>query len=100
MSGKEYEFVGPDVDLDNEVALLPSGERLTSDRAEEIVEELTERRVGGRPSLSGQRVASPAVSFRLDPDTLARVQAVAQREDLSVSQVARLALEQYLTKVS
>lgn len=97
MSGNKYDFVdGPDVDLDDEVVLLPSGERLTSERADEIVEELTERRVSGRPSLSGQPTRSPVVSFRLDPETLGRVQAVARREDLSVSQVARRALEQFL----
>ncbi|WP_154674435.1 ribbon-helix-helix protein, CopG family [Nakamurella lactea] len=95
MRSKRYGKVGPDVDLDREVVRLPSGERLTRQRANEIAAEITGRPLG-RPSLSGHRKPSPAVSFRVDPDTLARVQAEAEREGVTVSQLARHALDEFL----
>lgn len=87
---------GPDVDLDTEVVLLQSGERLTTERAEAIIEGAQR----GRPSLSGRQSRSPAVSFRLDAETLARVQQLAKREHLSVSQLARRALDDFLASAS
>ena len=36
----KYGPVGPDVDLDTEVIILPSGRRLTNEVAEEIVAEV------------------------------------------------------------
>lgn len=91
---EKYGPVGPDVDLDNEVVLLPSGERLTNELAEQIVAQT--RKVGGRPSLTGGRAHSPRVAFRVPEPILARAEQQAAAEQVSLSVLARKALERYL----
>lgn len=53
----------------------------------------------GRPSLSGKPAVSPSVGFRLTPELRARAEEVAQRRGVTVSALARTALEQYLNRV-
>ena len=50
----------------------------------------------GRPSLTGERVESPTVGFRLTPELRQRAREVAEREGLTLSALARRALEAYL----
>ncbi len=83
---------GEDVDLDREDVRLPDGTRLTQQVAEAIVEDV--RRKVGRPSLTGQAAVSPRVTFRLTPDARDRAAAIAERENKTISQLAREALEQ------
>lgn len=54
----------------------------------------------GRPSLTGQHGASPSVGFRVTPELRARAEAVASKQGLSVSALARRALEDYIRKAS
>jgi hypothetical protein len=79
---------GGDIDLDQEVVLDVDGSRITNAAAEEY----TRARAGGRPSLTAPGVRSPAVSFRVDPDTLAKVRSLAEQDGVSVSEFARRAL--------
>jgi len=81
-----------DVDLEREDIRLPDGTRLTQQVADAIVEDV--RRKVGRPSLTGQAVVSPRVTFRLTPDVRDRAAAIAEREGKTISQLAREALEQ------
>jgi predicted HicB family RNase H-like nuclease len=83
--------IGPEVNLDREDARLPSGKRLTTKLAEEIVE--TVRRTGGRPSLSGHATRSPQIAFRVPAEVRDRAAEVAAAEGKTVSQLAREALE-------
>lgn len=48
----KYEVVRSDADLDSEFVLLPNGERLTNQVADEIADDLPGRGGLGRPSLT------------------------------------------------
>jgi len=84
--------IGPDVDLDREDIRLADGTRLTSEAADDVIEQV--RRSSGRPSLSGKAVASPQIAFRVAPSVRARAAEVAAREGKTISQLAREALEE------
>lgn len=79
---------GGDIDLDREVVLDVDGSRITN----AVAQEYTRTRACGRPSLTGPGLTSPSVSFRVDPQTLARVRALAEADGVSVSEFARRAL--------
>jgi hypothetical protein len=83
--------IGTDVNLDRDEVRLPSGERLTTNLAYEIVEDV--RRAGGRPSLSGEAAHSPRIAFRVTTETRERAARVAAAEGKTVSQLAREALQ-------
>lgn len=51
----------------------------------------------GRPSLTGRAERSPQITFRLDDDMLQRASDVAHRDGLSLSALARQALDDYLS---
>jgi predicted transcriptional regulator len=87
----------PQVDLDKEVVLDANGERITAERAEAWAREISEK-VGprGRPSLSAAGSQSPRVSFRVPQDIRAEVERVASDLNVTVSALARKALEEYL----
>lgn len=53
-------------------------------------------RKAGRPSLTGQAVTSPQVTFRVTPALRARAEKVAAERGTTVSRLARQALEQLL----
>lgn len=50
----------------------------------------------GRPSLTGKAATSPHVGFRVSPELREQADAVARRRGISLSQLAREALEQYV----
>ena len=50
----------------------------------------------GRPSLTGKPATSPHVGFRVSPELREQADALARRRGISLSQLAREALEQYL----
>lgn len=52
----------------------------------------------GRPSLTGHPSPSPSVGFRITPELRAQAEVVAKRKGLSVSALARQALQEYLRK--
>lgn len=86
--------IGDDVDLDQEDIRLPDGSRLTDETAEDIVEQV--RRSAGRPSLSGEKTASPQIAFRVPSNVRDEAERVAADEHKTVSQLAREALEERL----
>jgi hypothetical protein len=92
---KKYD-IGPDVDLDQEDVRDSQNRRITEEYAEQAATEALETARRGRPSLSGGRVHSPQVTFRLSRETEARAREAAKREGKTVSQLAREALERYL----
>ena len=82
---------GADVDLDSEVVLDLDGQRIT----EADTQAFTSAR-GGRPSLTGAGTHSPRVSFRVPEPILQRAEQRAEVEQVSLSVLARRALERYL----
>jgi len=50
----------------------------------------------GRPSLNGQPAPSPHVGFRVSPELRERADALARSRGVTLSQLAREALEQYV----
>ncbi len=95
----EY-VVGPDIDLDAE-DFQYQRERLTNERAEQIAQQtLAEARrrnlIPGGKSLSGGGVYSPRVQFRVPVELRTQAEQVAEDEGVSLSALARHALEDYL----
>jgi predicted HicB family RNase H-like nuclease len=96
----EY-VIGPDLDLDEEEFILKDGRRLTNELAEQIAEEtLAEVRrrnlIPGGKSLSGGGVHSPRVQFRVPEELRTQAERVAEDEGVSLSALARHALEDYV----
>jgi predicted HicB family RNase H-like nuclease len=90
-----------DVDLDVEVVRLKDGRLLTDELAEQLAEEtLAEVRrrnlTPGRKSLSGGNIHSPRVQFRVPESLRAVAEQRAAAEGVSLSTLAREALEHYL----
>ena len=90
-----------DVDLDTEVVRLPDGRRLTNELAEQLAQRtLVEARrrnlVPGRKSLSGGGIHSPRVQFRVPESLRSAADKRAAEEGISLSVLAREALEHYL----
>ena len=98
--------VGPnatvsDIDLDVEVVHLPDGTRLTEAKAEQLAAEmLAEARrrnlVPGGKSLNGVGSHSPRVQFRVPEEIREQAKSRAAAEGISLSALARRALERYL----
>ena len=61
---KSKYVVGPDVDLDSEVVLLPDGTRLTNKLAAKMARDAI-KQVRGRPSLTAVAVESPQLKVRV-----------------------------------
>jgi predicted HicB family RNase H-like nuclease len=98
-NGDRY-VIGPDLDLDVE-DFQYHGERLTNQRADEIAQEtLAEARrrnlIPGGKSLSGGGVHSPRVQFRVPEELRTQAEQVAEDEGVSLSALARHALEHYV----
>lgn len=87
--------LGPDVDLEKEVVMLPSGERLTNAVVDRIVDEV-HAHMAGRPSLTAPGTRSPEVKARVPEATKARLEAVAAERGTTASVIIREALEAYL----
>ena len=84
---------------------------LTQETVDRIVTEVEEAvasgrgtvtypRSKGRPSLTGRQEVSPSVGFRVTPELRARAELVANRRGVSVSALARAALEDFLRNAS
>lgn len=79
---------------------------LTDEQVDQIVEETVEAALSGkgtwhypqrgRPSLTGKAAASPHVGFRVSPELREQADALARRRGISLSQLAREALEHYV----
>lgn len=97
----ERYVVGPDIDLDEEEFILKDGRRLTNELADQIAEDtLAEVRrrnlIPGGKSLSGGAVHSPRVQFRVPEELRTQAERVAEDEGVSLSALARHALEDYV----
>ncbi len=98
--------VGPgstitDVDLNEEDLRLPDGRRLTNELADTMAREgVAEARrrnlIPGGKSLAGDGRHSPRVQFRVPASLRAAAEAKAAAEGVSLSVLAREALEHYL----
>jgi hypothetical protein len=87
--------IGADLDLDGEEFIGPSGQRLTSERAEQ----LTARLVGpvpGRPSLTAPGTHSPMLHVRVPAELKDQLAHYAEREGRRQSDIVRDALAGYL----
>jgi len=96
----EY-VIGSDLDLDEEEFILKDGRRLTNELAEQIAEatlaEVRRRNlIPGGKSLSGGSVHSPRVQFRVPEELRTQAERVAEDEGVSLSALARHALEDYV----
>ena len=79
---------------------------LTSEQVDQVVEETVEAALSGkgtrhypqrgRPSLTGKPATSPHVGFRVSPELREQADALARRRGISLSQLAREALEHYV----
>lgn len=80
-----------------------SGTEITEELADRLADEaqagyeLTDAKRIGRRSLSGAVGTSPRVNFRMTGELQARAQARAEQEGKTVSQIAREALERYVS---
>lgn len=93
----ENSEIGADVDLETEDVRLADGTRLTDDTVVELVREVRAK-AGGRPSLTGAGKRSPQVAFRVPETIRAKADRAAELEGVTVSKLARRALEEYLAK--
>ncbi len=84
------------VDSDEEMDDLPGQDQLVDEVLESVGRPLPDHLRGGRPSLHGGSGASPLVAFRLPPEVRRRAEAEASRRGVSLSQLAREALEHEL----
>lgn len=87
-----------DIDLDEEEFILEDGTRLTEERAAQIVRNVLANPRGnlipGRKSLAGDGSHSPVIQFR--SPRRAEAEAVARELDISLSELARRAVDAYL----
>jgi len=87
--------LGPDLDLEAEEFIGPSGERLTEARAEELVARLVGP-VPGRPSLTAPGTHSPVLHVRVPATLKEQLDKYAEHEGQRASDVVREALTEYL----
>lgn len=83
-----------------------AGIEMTDENVDRLVEETIEAALRedavwhypqrGRPSLTGKPATSPHVGFRVSPELREQAEALASRRGVSLSQLAREALEQYV----
>jgi hypothetical protein len=93
VDGIVYVDAGP-IDLDAEPVYLSDGTRLTEDLAEELAEEVL--RSAGRPSLSSRGQRSPQLRLSVPAELDLRLRSRAARENRTISELTREALERYL----
>jgi len=91
--------LGPDVDLDTEIVLLPDGTRLTNKLAAKMAKDAI-RQVRGRPSLTGVSVESPQLKVRVPLKLKKAIDKEAKRRGLTASMVVREALQEKFAQKS
>jgi len=90
--------VGPDVDLDSEVVLLPDGTRLTNKFAAKMARDAI-KQVRGRPSLTAVAVESPQLKVRVPVKLKKAIEREAKRRGETTSTIVREVLqERFLQK--
>ena len=90
--------VGPDVDLDSDVVLLPDGTRLTNKLAAKMARDAF-KQVRGRPSLTATSVESPQLKVRVPVKLKKAIEKEAKRRGETTSTVVREVLqERFLQK--
>ena len=91
-------MVGPDVDLDFEVVLLPDGTRLTNKLAAKMARNAI-KQVRGRPSLTAVAVESPQLKVRVPVKLKKAIEKEAKRRGETTSTIVREVLqERFLQK--
>ncbi|MHA6619258.1 ribbon-helix-helix protein, CopG family [Pseudonocardia sp. DLS-67] len=91
------EILDEELDLEREVVRDSQGRRIDAAYVDRAVADVRAHR--GRPSLSeqGNREPSPHVSFRVPEQTRRRLDERARAEGRSASEIAREALDRYLS---
>jgi predicted HicB family RNase H-like nuclease len=90
--------VGPDVDLDYDVVLLPDGVRLTNKLATKMARDAI-KQVVGRPSLTAVAVESPQLKVRVPVKLKKAIEKEAKRRGETTSTIVREVLqERFLQK--
>jgi hypothetical protein len=90
--------VGPDVDLDSDVVLLPDGTRLTNKVAAKMARDAI-KQVRGRPSLTAVAVESPQLKVRVPVKLKKAIEKEAKRRGETTSTIVREVLqERFLQK--
>ena len=90
--------VGPDVDLNTEVVLLPDGTRLTNKLAAKMAR-VAIKQVRGRPSLTAVAVESPQLKVRVPVKLKKAIDKEAKRRGETTSTIVREVLqERFLQK--
>ena len=90
--------VGPDVDLDSDVVLLPDGVRLTNKLAAKMARDAI-KQVVGRPSLTAVAVESPQLKVRVPVKLKKAIEKEAKRRGETTSTIVREVLqERFLQK--
>ena len=90
--------VGPDVDLNAEVVLLPDGTRLTNKLAAKMARDAI-KQVRGRPSLTAVAVESPQLKVRVPVKLKRAIDKEAKRRGETTSTIVREVLqERFLQK--
>ena len=90
---KSKYVVGPDVDLDSEVVLLPDGTRLTSKLAAKMARDAI-KQVRGRPSLTAVAVESPQLKVRVPVKLKKAIEKEAKRRGETTSTIVREVLQE------
>ena len=103
---ERYYAYGPEIDLDHEEVQDSHGNRVTTEYVEKALADVLDESSPvhpaavatrpGRPSLAGGRAHSPQVTFRLPEQLHREAVDAAEREGVTISALAREALEQYL----
>jgi hypothetical protein len=95
---KRKNKVGPDVDLDSDVVLLPDGVRLTNKLAAKMARDAI-KQVVGRPSLTAVAVESPQLKVRVPVKLKKAIEKEAKRRGETTSTIVREVLqERFLQK--
>ena len=86
--------VGPDVNLDSEVVLLPDGVRLTNKLAAKMARDAI-KQVVGRPSLTAVAVESPQLKVRVPVKLKKAIEKEAKRRGETTSTIVREVLQEH-----
>ena len=85
--------VGPDVDLNSEIVLLPDGTRLTNKLAAKMARDAI-KQVRGRPSLTAVAVESPQLKVRVPVKLKKAIEREAKRRGKTTSTIVREVLQE------
>ena len=96
-SSRARKLPADEVDLDREVVRDSRGRRITEADAERIAEEVLAQVGRGRRSLTGRAAHSPRVSLRITDEVARKLDERAAREGKTRSEIARAALEKYVS---